>query len=260
MFKLSVLVLAVITYANALPANLLAQTTIDDAADWRIVGGTNAAAGAYPFVVSLRSSSNSHFCGGSILNTRWVLTASHCIIGSTTANVFVYAGSNILNSGGVTIPTSRLTLHSNYDHDIAANDVAVIQLANALTYSNTIAPVALNIGETGAVAAILIGWGRISTNGAIPNNLQELSTNTITHTICRLSWGSLVSSDQICAVARSGQGACSGDSGGPLIQASNNVQLGVTSFIRAGGCAQGFPDVYARVSSYNSWITNALSS
>ncbi|KAI4469685.1 chymotrypsin-related [Holotrichia oblita] len=120
--------------------------------------------------------------------------------------------------------------------------------------------VSLNTGDTGALSAILIGWGRVSTNGAVPNNLQELSTNTITHATCRSSWGSSVSSNQICAVLRSGQGACNGDSGGPLIQASSGAQLGVTSFMLTGGCAQGFPDVYARVSSYTSWISDAINS
>ncbi|KAK9694691.1 Trypsin [Popillia japonica] len=188
MFKLSVLVLAVITYANGKrkfkphsvdvkciylysSAGQLtgSDKTIDDVANWRVVGGTNGtAAGAYPFVVSLRSSSNNHFCGDSILNTRWG---------------FCFALCNWVGAESV----------------------------------QTELPVALNAGDTGAVAAILIGWGRISTNGAILNKLQELSTNTITHTICRLSWGSLVSSDQICAVTRSGQGAWSEDLGGPLI-------------------------------------------
>lgn len=46
----------------------------------KVVGGTDAAPGAYPFVVSLRTASNAHFCGGSILNNNWVLTASHCLV------------------------------------------------------------------------------------------------------------------------------------------------------------------------------------
>ncbi|KAK9694688.1 Trypsin [Popillia japonica] len=254
--KSAVFILALATFATALPT----EPIIDPTGSWRVVGGTDAAAGAYPFIVSLRSSSNSHFCGGTILNTGWVLTAAHCLVGSSTANVFVYAGSNQLNSGGITVASSRLTVHGSYNPNTIANDVAVIQLATALTYSSTIAAVSLNTADTGAVPAILAGWGRVSTNGAIPNNLQELSTNTITYLSCFLYWGSNISSNQICAVIRSGQGACNGDSGGPLLQASNNAQLGVTSFILAGGCAQGFPDVYARVSSYASWINNAISS
>lgn len=179
---------------------------------------------------------------------------------STTAQVSVYAGSNTLNSGGSTFASSRLILHSGYNPSTLVNDVAVIELASALTYSNTIAPVTLNTANTGAVAATLVGWGRVSTGGAIPNNLQQLSTNTITHARCEALWGSYVTEQQICAVIQTGQGACNGDSGGPLIQTSNRAQLGVTSFILSGGCAQGFPDVYARVSSYISWIDSTISS
>ncbi|KAI4469676.1 chymotrypsin-related [Holotrichia oblita] len=256
MVKSAVFILTLATFATALPT----EPIIDPTGSWRVVGGSDAAAGAYPFIVSLRSSSNSHFCGGTILNSGWVLTAAHCLVGSTTANVFVYAGSNQLNSGGVTVASSRLTIHGSYNPTRITNDVAVIQLASALSYSSTIAAVTLNTADTGSVPAILAGWGRVITDGAIPNNLQELSTNTITYLSCFLSWGTSVSSSQICAVTSSGQGACNGDSGGPLLQASDNAQLGITSFIRAGGCAQGYPDVYARVSSYASWIDSAISS
>lgn len=49
--------------------------------DWRIVGGSTAATGAAPYQVSLRSASNSHFCGGTIITTRTILTAAHCLVG-----------------------------------------------------------------------------------------------------------------------------------------------------------------------------------
>nr|ABZ04013.1 serine protease 5 [Costelytra zealandica] len=257
---LALLVLAVAVTGSAIPAVPNVDPRIDENADWRVVGGSNAPAGAYPFIVSLRSSGNAHFCGGSILNTQWILTAAHCIIGRSLANTNVLAGTNTLNSGGVTRTSNRLIIHANYNSNTIANDVGVIRVTNALVYTNVISQISLNTGNTGAVAAILMGWGRTVTNGAIPNNLQHLATNTITHANCQSSWGNMVSTMQICAVTRSGQGACQGDSGGPLVQNSNRAQLGIVSFIRAGGCAIGWPDVYARVSSYISWIQNAVNS
>ncbi|KAK9686153.1 Trypsin [Popillia japonica] len=226
--------------------------------DWRVVGGSNAPAGAYPFIVSLRSSGNAHFCGGSVLNGLNILTAAHCVVGRTTGNTITVAGTNTLNAGGTSRATARLLIHANYNPSTIANDIAVVRMSTNLGMTNLIQQTSLNTANTGAVAAILIGWGRTCTTCGLPNNLQHLATNTITHAACVSSWGSLVAQSQICAVIGAGRGACNGDSGGPLIQTSNSAQLGLASFIRAGGCAQGFPDVYVRVSSFIAWIQSAV--
>ena len=44
-----------------------------------IVGGSDAASNEIPWIVSLATTS--HFCGGSIVNSRTILTAAHCIDG-----------------------------------------------------------------------------------------------------------------------------------------------------------------------------------
>ena len=47
-----------------------------------IVGGTNAAPGEFPFIVSLQwviLGISTHICGGSIISPNWVLSAAHCI-------------------------------------------------------------------------------------------------------------------------------------------------------------------------------------
>ena len=52
----------------------------------KIVGGTNANAGDAPWQVALTSGTGSNifraqFCGGTLINSDWVLTAAHCTEG-----------------------------------------------------------------------------------------------------------------------------------------------------------------------------------
>ncbi|GCB78661.1 hypothetical protein scyTo_0020131 [Scyliorhinus torazame] len=57
----------------------------------RIVNGEEAVPGSWPWQVSLQSDSGWHFCGGSLINDNWVVTAAHC--GVSTAD-FVIVGAH----------------------------------------------------------------------------------------------------------------------------------------------------------------------
>lgn len=50
------------------------------AANFRIVGGTDAAEGGAPYQCSMqRGKASDHFCGCAILSEKWIVTAAHCI-------------------------------------------------------------------------------------------------------------------------------------------------------------------------------------
>ena len=50
----------------------------DEKLNNRIVGGRQAQKGQFPYQVTLQVFGE-HFCGGSILNEKWILTAAHCV-------------------------------------------------------------------------------------------------------------------------------------------------------------------------------------
>ena len=48
--------------------------------DTRIVGGETAVAHSWPWQISLNVGGR-HWCGGSLINNRWVASAAHCAPG-----------------------------------------------------------------------------------------------------------------------------------------------------------------------------------
>ncbi|XP_055622119.1 chymotrypsin-2-like [Toxorhynchites rutilus septentrionalis] len=225
----------------------------------RLVGGSHAAPGQFPYQASLRSSGDAHFCGGSIISSRWVLSADHCTVGRSPANTRVVVGTHQLNSGGIMHQVSRIVNHGQYNSNTMTNDVSVVQTASTITFNNMVQSIPLGSANINtASGAVISGWGQLGANVGIPNNLQFLRKNIIiiiSLADCRSRHGgnaAFVHANTICSLAPAGQGICMGDSGGPLV--FNGAVHGIASWVIP--CGRGFPDVYARVSSHITWIMN----
>ena len=238
----------------------------------RIIGGTTVDAATVPWTVALLHSATANgfdaqFCGGTLINPEWVLTAAHCVPATTPSAVNVAWGISDLNAitAGDRHALSQIIVHPQYNAAESTSDVALLRLTTPVPGAATLP---LNTSPTfPALSAALdtYGWGNISTTTTTyPNllhgvSLQDLGGPSSTGN-CGLYGGQYIGDHMVCSgQAGGGKDACQGDSGGPLVGTVGltKVLVGVTSW--GNGCAvNNYPGLWSRVSSYAKWIDQQI--
>jgi len=237
----------------------------------KIVGGEDVDIEDYPWQVSLHWQGTQHFCGGTIVDREWVITASHCLYFSDQdyylqpGDFRVRAGFSSLESQEGSLYTiAEIIMHPGYDDDNLQNDIALLRLSTPLNLEH---PGKASVGivrqadaDEGmtdpGVMGKASGWGALDTDGPSPDILQaiEAPIRDIADTSYPPGW---ISGNMIMAGTDS-TGVCFGDSGGPLVVPDGNGWYnlaGVSSWVGGGGCAvPGYPGVFARVSYFEDWI------
>ncbi|XP_077267541.1 chymotrypsin-2-like [Temnothorax americanus] len=216
----------------------------------KIVGGNPADDGQYPYQASLRYRGR-HFCGGSVIGKRWILTASHCLSGFNDTAIAVVLGTNTLDKGGDKYSSIKKWVHPYYNSAFIRNDIGLIKLDKDIVFGDKVKPIALPTKrfEKSDYPATLSGWGTTSYPGEAPNELQHIQLTVINQKQC-LSTSFRNTNNNICTLNKRGEGACHGDSGGPLV--ADGEQIGVVSW--GIPCAKGHPDVFTRVHPYMDWL------
>ncbi|KAF3699726.1 Prostasin [Channa argus] len=235
----------------------------------KIVGGQVASSGSWPWQVSLQTS-GSHFCGGSLINDQWVLTAAHCFQSISAKTVTAYLGLQTQsgrNPNSVSRSLIKAIIHPNYNPTTNNNDMCLLQLSSTVSFNSYIRPICLAAsGSTffNGTDSWVTGWGTLSSGAtSISENLMEVEIPVVGNRQCNCNYGvGSITSNMLCAgLSAGGKDSCQGDSGGPMVSKQNGrwIQSGVVSF--GNGCAEpNFPGIYARVSQYQSWINSVITS
>ncbi|KAJ8369783.1 hypothetical protein SKAU_G00098110 [Synaphobranchus kaupii] len=229
----------------------------------RIVGGYAPLPHSVKYIVSIQTNNSQHFCGGTLINKYWVLTAAHCNIGvdqmmivAGDYSLAMYEGTEQFFKPHLVIP------HPQYNKDTNNADIMLIKL-KAPVYLNrfvSIAPMPRQDAKiTEGKLCQASGWGFTSSSGSqIPSTLRTVKLPIISQERCNSSqsFNGNITSNMICAgYSTGGKDACEGDSGGPLV--CDGRVYGVVSW--GYGCADArYPGVYTTVAKFRKWVDRII--
>ncbi|XP_037703366.1 transmembrane protease serine 12 [Choloepus didactylus] len=239
----------------------------------RIIGGTEAQIGAWPWIVSLQIQSGNivaHVCGGSLVKQRWVLTAAHCAKDARNPLMWraVIGTNNIYKHYRFTkkMKIKAIIVHPDFNLESYVNDIALFHLKKAVEYNAYIQPICLpfdvfqNLDRK--TKCFIGGWGRTEEEGNVTEILHQAEVHYISRNICNAekSYAGAVTNTSFCAGDEDGVfDSCRGDSGGPLMcylpEDRRYFLMGITSY--GHGCGRkDFPGVYCGPAFYKKWLTD----
>ena len=239
-----------------------------------VTGGRPADVGEYPAQVALlrrgvADTFQAQYCGGTLIDPSWVLTAGHCLDGEGLPDVLL--GTTRLDGSGSRVASDAVFVPADLDQPAdSANDIGLVHLQSPAVGFPTarLAYEGLEILETPGTPASVTGWGGINGDeGAqeFPVDLYEGDVPVISDADCNAALAdyddSLVEpAEQVCAgigtssSTEAAADACRGDSGGALWVIGpdrNRRQVGIV----VGGPTCGFsPTYYTSVEAFIPFI------
>lgn len=237
----------------------------------RIIGGAVSQKGEWPWSVALRSG-NSVICGGSIIDSLWLVTAGHCVkdLVENPQITSVVAGVNDINDAERQIRyVSEVVVHPEY-HFIFNADIALLRLQRPLHFDNNTKPICLpwdmrqfSPWDLCYVTGFGVSDMKDYYTTVTPKFLRHVKTKIFDLQKCKDIYSTRFSSDNrirdnmLCAgYTSSGMDACKGDSGGGLMCRGSDdrwLLAGVVSWGDMCGMSNR-PGVYTNILSFMDWI------
>jgi secreted trypsin-like serine protease len=269
--KLLAVLVAVVYVAAAADSNC-GKPAIQPNTNGKIVGGTEAKPHSWPWMAALWTSSffgDYQFCGGSLINENWVLTAGHCFYQNDQdpTKFTIYLGAHddsIVESTQIRAKVKKIFVNPQYNPSTTTHDTTLLQLSEPVKFTDAISPVCmapLNDVLKAGTLGWLAGWGSTHEGGDTTTLLNQVSVPVVDLDTCKQEYaGNNVDETMMCGgFAQGGKDTCQGDSGGPFMFniSGSWTQYGITSWGR--GCAEaGYAGVYGSVAAMRQFIDDTI--
>lgn len=227
----------------------------------RIVGGQETTIDRFPNMVNLRR--NGQFsCGGSLLTSRCILTAAHCVYRIPVKDLTIHAGASLLNTPNLQVRQVESSFVSKLYSPYTLNmDVAILKLIEPLSLDSTVQIIGLCAHSPKPDEFVsIVGWGVTSEGSSDPSDqIRTANIPVLSRQSCTKAYRgqAQITSTMFCATVPGVMDSCSGDSGGPVIY--QGCVCGIVSW--GFGCARKeYPGVYTNIANLrvNSFVRTTL--
>ncbi|XP_073537123.1 granzyme A-like [Phyllobates terribilis] len=223
-----------------------------------IIGGKEATPHSRPYMAFIQPA----LCGGALIRPKWILTAAHCNVNSTS---YAILGAHRLDDTHKQVLRIKQGIkHPNFKWGIWINDLQLLELEKPAKLNKFVALLPLpkneEVIQAGKICSTA-GWGRTDVK-ILSDVLLEVNLTIVGNEDCEKKYRKIdqpIISSMMCAGAPNNNrkaGTCYGDSGGPLI--CDGKYVGLVSFGHPN-CDPEFPGGYTRLTIYYlHWIRNTI--